>query len=209
MPKINFGVADAADVAAADGYPVYKGELPPNGAYEAILKVVKVGKIGSGNDKGKNRLQIVAILDDPDHPEFNGCPVFDNKNLTEQGVPYVNQFLEALTDGSDAAKKAILKAFWKTGPIVDDAKEHILKIGRTQVNSPKGTIRVTVGTKLNTWQGNTSVKAQQWMLADGNSGPTEEAPEIVEEEDDSVVEVNEDEDYEDDGEEDPYADSDE
>ena len=206
MPKINFGVADAADVAAADGYPVYKGELPPNGAYEAVVKVVKVGKIGSGVDKGKNRLQIVAILDDPDHPEFNGCPAFDNKNLTDQGVPYVNQFLESLSDGTEKGKAAIRNAFWKTGPIVDDAKEHIKKIGRTNVNSPSGAIRVIVGTKLNTWQGNTSVKVQQWMLADGNSAPVEEAPEIVEEEDDSVVEVEEteDEDY-DDG--DPYEDS--
>lgn len=205
MPKINFGIADAADVAAAGGYEVYKGELPPNGAYEATLKVVKVGKIGSGPDKGKNRLTITAIIEDDEYPDFEGCPAFGNLNLTDQGVPYINQFLESLTDGSETAKKAIRTAFWKTGPIVDDAKEHILRIGKTQVNSPKGEIRVLIGTKLNTYQGATMVRIQQWMLSEGEgSGPKED--EVVEPEDeDTEVEVDsEDEDAE--GEdEDPYA----
>lgn len=206
MAKINFGIADAADQEAASGYPVYKGELPENGAYEAILKVVKVTKIGSGADKGKNRLQLVLILDDPEHPEYDGCPAFGGLNLTDQGVPYVNQFLESLTDGSDTAKAAAKRAFWKTGPIVDDAKEHIKKIGKINVNSPQGEIRVLIGTKLRTYNGNTTVNVQQYMIADGNgSGTKDSEAEIVEAEDADVVDV-EDEDYtEDEGEEDPYA----
>lgn len=209
MPKINFGMADAADVAASQGFEVYKGELPPNGAYEATVKVVKVGKIGSGNDKGKSRLMITAVIDDPDYPEYKGCPAFGNLNLTEQGVAYVNQFLEALTDGSEAQKKAVKNAFWKTGPIVDDAKEHIVRIGKVQVNSPKGEIKITIGVKHNTWQGNTTLRIQQWMLAgegDGSdSSDDDDESNIVDAEDDSVVDVD-DADVEDDGDgEDPYA----
>ena len=203
MPKINFGIADAADQEAASGYAVYKGELPPNGAYEVVLKVVKVSKIGSGEDKGKNRLQLVTIMDDPDHPDYDGCPVFGGLNLTDQGVPYVNQFLESLTDGSDKAKADIKRAFWKTGPIVDDAKEHIKKIGKTNVNSPSGAIRLLVGTKLRTYQGNTTANIQQYMTAEQGGGPDSSEPEIVEED---TVEVDEDYEEEEDGEEDPYAD---
>lgn len=221
MPKMNFGIADAADVEAAQGFAPYKGKLPPNGAYEGVLKVVKVGKIGSGIDKGKHSLGPVVIIDDPDYPEYKGCPAFGNLNLTDQGVPYVNQFLESLTDGSDKAKADIKKAFWKTGPIVDDAKEHILRIGKTQVNSPKGEIRVLVGTKINTYNGNTSCKIQQYMLIDSEDrGPNTDTDEdededsnIVEAEDDSddVAEVDSDEDGDEDAgeDEDPYADDEE
>lgn len=202
MPKVNFGIANAEDVAASQGFEVYKGELPPNGAYEGVLKVVKIGKIGSGNDKGKSNLMLVVILKDEDYPEFDGCPCFGNLNLTDQGVPYVNQFLESLTDGSDKAKADIKRAFWKVGPVVDDAKEHILKIGRTQVNSPKGEITVLIGTKVSTYNGNTSVKIQQWMLTDGEgNGPAPEA-EVVEADEEDVEDA---EDEEEDGEEDPYA----
>lgn len=206
MPKVNFGIANAEDVAASQGFEPYKGELPPNGAYTADLKVLKIGKIGSGDDKGKNRLQITCVINDPEYPEYDGCPAFGNLNLTDQGVPYVNQFLESLTDGSDSAKAAVKKAFWKTGPIADDAKEHILRIGKVQVNSPKGTIKVLIGTKLNTYQGNTTVHVQQWMVSDADgSGPDEDGTEIVEAEDDSVVEVDDDGDSEDEDAEDPYA----
>ena len=207
MPKINFGIANAEDVAASQGFDIYKGELPPNGAYEGVLKVVKIGKIGSSNDKGKSNLMLVVILHDDEYPEYHGCPVFGNLNLTDQGVPYVNQFLEALTDGSDKAKADIKRAFWKTGPIVDDAKEHVLRIGKTQVNSPKGEIRVLIGTKVSTYNGNTSCKVQQWMLNDGSesSGPAKEDDIVEEDDDDAVVDVDDTEDTEADD-EDPYAD---
>lgn len=218
MPKINFGIADGADIEAAQGFPVYKGELPQNGVYEGILKVLKVEKIANGDNKGKNRLQIVVTIDDPNYPEYKGAPAFDNKNLTDQGVPYVNQFLEALTDGSDKARAAVKRAFWKTGPIVDDAKEHILRIGTVKVESPKGELRVLISTKLNTYQGNTSARIQQWMLSDGEGVPAEETEVVeAEDEDDSVAEVDteaedaeseedSDEDAED---EDPYEDEEE
>ena len=206
MPKINFGIANAEDIAAAQGFENYKGELPPNDAYRGILKTVKVRKIQSGEDKGKNGLMLVVILNDPKFPEYDGCPVFGNLNLTDQGAQYVNQFLEALTDGSDKAKTDIKRAFWKTGPIVDDAKEHILRIGKTQVNSPKGELSVLIGTKTSTYSGNTSVKVQQWMLENGEnaSGPAEDDIVEEDEDDDSVVDVDS-EDADDDNEEDPYA----
>lgn len=215
MPKLNFGIADAADVEAAQGFKPYKGKLPPNGAYEGVLKVLKVGKIGSGTDKGKHKLSPTVILDDPEYPEYHGCPMFGNLNLTDQGVPYVNQFLESLTDGSEKAKADIKRAFWKTGPIVDDAKEHILRIGKLQVNSPKGEIRVLVGTKIDTYNGNTSVKIQQYMLIgdDEDRGPNtdddddDDESNVVEAEDDSDDVTEVDSDDEDAGEdEDPYAD---
>ena len=221
MAKINFGIANAEDVAAQQGYDVYSGELAPNGAYRIQLKVVKVTKISSGENKGKSRLQIVGVIDDPNYPEYAGCPAFDGLNITDQGVPYINAFLEALTDGTDAAKAAIKKAFWKTGPITDDAKENIKKIGKWNIGSPKGELHVLVGTQQKTYQGNTTVNIQQYLLIDGENGSEAEA-EIVDDEDedaeaeivddpyeDSTVDV-EDEDAEgDDGEDgDPYEDGD-
>ena len=208
---INFGIANAEDVAAQQGYDVYKGELAPNGAYRIQLKVVKVTKISSGENKGKSRLQIVGVIDDPNYPEYAGCPAFGGLNITDQGVPYVNAFLEALTDGTDAAKAAIKKAFWKTGPITDDAKENIKKIGKWNIGSPKGELHVLVGTQQKTYQGNTTVNIQQYLLIDGENGSEAEAEIVDDDDEDSTVDV-EDEDAEgddgDDGDDDgdPYDD---
>ena len=198
MPKLNFGIVDAADVDAASGLSVYKGELPKNGAYTGTLKRVTVGKIGSGDDKGKNKLSILVEIDDEDYPEYKGAPVWGNLNLTDQGVPYVNQFLESLTDGSDKAKADVKRAFWKTGPIADDTKEHILRIGKINVNSPKGSLKVLITTKLRTWNGNTTCGIQSYMLLNDDDSSTVEEEEIIE--DDDLIEE------EDDDDDDPYAD---
>ena len=204
MAKLNFGIADATEVAAASGYPVYEGPMPPAGVYRGKLKVVKVGKIGSGDNKGKSRLMTVVTIDDPKHPEYRGCPAFGGLNITEQGVPYVNQFLDSQTDGSDKATSAIRKAFWNTGPIVDDAKEHIKKIGRTNVNSPSGEIEVVVATTLGTYQGKTTVNVGQWLgLADGASASEEKAEVVDEDEDIDDDDIDDDGDIDDD---DPYGD---
>jgi hypothetical protein len=202
MPKLNFGNASAADVEAASGVKVYKGELPRNGAYVGTLKRLTVGKIGSGDDKGKNKLSILVEIDDPDYPEYKGAPAWGNLNLTDQGATYVNQFLEALTDGSEAAKKAIRTAFWKTGPIADDTKEHILRIGKVNVNSPNGSIKVLISTKQRTYQGTTSCGIQQYMLL-GDDDTVDDEDEIIEDEAlEDDVEIEDDDD-------DPYADDDE
>jgi hypothetical protein len=200
MPKINFGIADGADVEASQGFPQYRGKLPENGVYEGVLKVMKVLKIAKGDNAGKSRLQIVVTLKDPNYPEYDGCPVFDNKNVTDQGVPFLNQMLESITDGSDAAMKAVKNAFWKTGPIVDNEKEHILKIGKINVNSPQGAIQVLVATKQNTYNGNTTCQVRQWLQFEGEDTPTED--EQIVEEDDEPIDVADDDD------DDPYEDDD-
>lgn len=192
MPKFNLSI-NGVNEEAAEGREQWSGPLPPKGSYPAVLKMVKVKKI---KNKSDNRLQIMVLLDTDD--EYNGCPVFGGVNLTDQGIPYVNQFLQSLTDGSDAAFTKIKKAFY-AGFVVDEKKENVLKIGTLKINSPEGELPIRISLTHSTWEGKTNPQISSFLMAgDGDVGNRDaEDDEPVEEDDDEDVEEADDDDDDD------------
>lgn len=191
MPKFNLSINGVGD-EIAEGFEDWKGPLPPKGSYPAILKLVKVKQIKGKTD---NRLQIMVTLNTGD--EYDKCPVFGGVNLTDQGIPYINQFLAALSDGSDADIEKIEKAFY-AGFVVDEKKENVLKIGVKKINSPEGTLPIMISLGHNVYEGQTRPKINSYLLpgAGLGAGPdAAEEDEVVEEdtEDEPVVEVEADE----------------
>jgi hypothetical protein len=177
MPKFNLNI-NGVDVDAAEGREEWEGPLPPKGSYPAKLRLVKVKQIKGKSD---NRLQIMVVLDTGD--EYDGCPVFGGVNLTDQGIPYVNQFLQALTDGTEAAFEKIKRAFY-AGFVVDEKKENVLKIGTLKINSPEGELPIMISLGHSTWEGKTRPQISSFLLPGSEAGPSSDAvEEAVEEED--------------------------
>jgi len=149
MPKFSLDI-NGIDQGAAEGREAWAGEIPPTGTYKGILKVVQLKTISQEAsveaNRGKPKLNIGVELTEAG--QYSGYVAWANINLVDQSIPYVNQFLISLTDGSDAQFAAIKKAFYPpNGFVTDDRKQHITAIGKWKIESPEGTIPVLVSVK--------------------------------------------------------------
>lgn len=214
MAKFNLGANLASagmQAGVAEGYEAWSGEFPPTGTYEGVLKILSTGVIGpEAKNAGAAKLFAGVELRNTSGGKYDGFLASSNLNMIESSLPYINQFLLALTDGSDAQFTAIKKAFYETGPTVDERKKHILKIGRLNVNSPNGETPIKVSVKNQPYTRN-GVTVQSAQIAsflvneDGNfKGSNNSGPEqtvVDEETEDEPIEVYaEIEEAEDDGE---------
>lgn len=133
MTRIKFDV-DGVGVEASEGAKIYDGPPPPRGVYPvqvnyAAFKTIKK----EGPNKGKKRMTVIFQITEG---KYKGASIFDGFNMTTEGIPYVNAFLHAFTDGSPAQKLKMETAMWKNGPIVND-KGEVLQIGPVKFKSEK------------------------------------------------------------------------
>ena len=173
MPKFNLDI-NGADQGAADGYASWGGELPPTGTYSGVLKIAQITETSArAKNPGKPRIKLgVELTDAP----YAGYVAWGGVNLIDSGIPYVNQWLRALTDGSDKQFEEIKKAFYG-GFGVDDRKSHVTDIGRWKVNSPNGEIPIKVSLKQRQYTNpetqvtTTQVSVEAFLVADNATGP--------------------------------------
>jgi hypothetical protein len=131
--------------------PTYDGPPPVPGIYRGIIKRMGLAKIKTGDNAGGDRITLILEVESG---EYQGARIAHSLNLTKQGAPYINQFLESLTDGSEQQKTGIRQAFWQTGYEVgpeDDGRmgKPFLRIGPS--TNPIGmvcTFRTKRGTDL-------------------------------------------------------------
>lgn len=193
MPKFSLDI-NGVGAGAAEGRAGWSGELPPTGAYNGTLKIVSVGAISQAaknpNNRGKPKFNIGVELRDTPEGKYDGFMAWGSLNLIDSGIPYINQFLHALTDGSEKSMGAIEKAFYEAGPIVDDRQQHVLKIGTLKVDSPNGELPIKVSIKKSSYfnpetkQTTESSRIESFLLGGGT--PVKVAApkaEVVEEED--------------------------
>lgn len=102
----------------------YDGPPPKPGRYTGVVEKLGLAKIGSGDNKGQDRLALLVRITGG---EYDGAGVFHSLNMTKQGGYFVNQFLWAMTDGSQRQRDAIRKMFWHKG--YDVSKETDGKMG--------------------------------------------------------------------------------
>lgn len=170
-------------------------ELPPTGAYNGKLKIVTVGEISQAAknpaNRGKPKFNVgVELCNTPDG-KYDGFVAWGSLNLIESGVPYVNQFLHALTDGSEKSITAMEKAFYESGPVVDDRRQHVLKIGTIKVDSPNGELPIRISIKKSSYfnaetkQTTESSRIESFLLGGGSTikAKPSTVEEVVEEED--------------------------
>ena len=149
--------------AMGGGQQGWSGPDLPKGSWPAKIKRMEITKIKSeGQNKGKPRIRILLEVTGlkGDKAKYNGHPIWDGLNIIEGSQGFVNGFLHGLTDGSEAAKRAIESAFWdedkgperrrikvEKGPRAGEIETHITKIGKVNINSPKGETIVQVTTR--------------------------------------------------------------
>jgi len=204
MAKFDFGI-NGMNAEAAQGRATWSGELPPTGSYEGILKILSTGVIGeSAKNAGAPKLSVGVELRNTPGGKYDGYVAWGNLNLIESSLPYINQFLLALTDGSDEQYNAIKHAFYVTKPTVDERKKHVEKIGKWSVNSPEGSlpIKVSISNKPfhNRMTGVTSnqVRIESYLVSDNAVAvPTSSGPEKPVEEEETFVDIDADYDDED------------
>lgn len=149
MPKFALDINGIKE-GAAEGRKEWEGEIPPTGTYEGILKVVQIQRISDEApipaNRGKPKLNIGVELRNTPEGKYDGYLTWNNLNLVESSIPYVNQFLMALTDGSDLQFEEIKKKFY-AGFDTDERQQHVTGIGKWNINSPEGTIPILVSCK--------------------------------------------------------------
>lgn len=196
MPKFSLDI-NGVGAGAAEGRAGWSGELPPTGAYTGKLKVVSVGAISQAAknpaNRGKPKFNVGVELCDTPEGKYDGFMAWGSLNLIDSGIPYINQFLHALTDGSEKSITAVEKAFYNDGPIVDDRQQHVQKIGTLNVNSPNGELPIKVSIKKSSYfnpetkQTTESSRIEACLPGGGTavkSGAVTRPETIVEEEDD-------------------------
>lgn len=182
---------------AAEGRAGWGGELPPTGAYNGRVKIITVGQISqtakNPANRGKPKLNVGVELYGTEGGKYDGFVAWSNLNLIDSGVPYINQFLHALTDGSEKAVLAIEKAFYNDGPVCDENRQHVLKIGAYTINSPKGDLPIRVSIKKSSYfnpetkQTTESSRIESFLMGGGTAPKTNGATKVetvIEEESD-------------------------
>lgn len=103
----------------------YDGPPPKPGTYVGVVKKMALNKIARGDNEGKPR---IALLLEITEGQFKGAGIMHSLNETEQGKGFLNQFLHAMTDGSDKQKKMIEEWYWELGYDVESESDG--KMGR-------------------------------------------------------------------------------
>ena len=189
MPKFDLGI-NGSNQGAAEGRSGWSGEEPPTGAYEGVLKILSVDVISQDSQSwaGRPKLRVGVELRNTAGGKYDGYLAWGNLNIIDPSIPYINQFLLSLTDGSDDQFEKIKKAFYDTKPTVDERKKHILKIGAWGVYSPNGElpIKVSISNKSyfnnKTQQSGQQVRIESYLVGGGSSTGNKVVEEAAEEE---------------------------
>lgn len=150
MPKFSLDI-NGVGKGAAEERQSWAGELPPTGSYDGILEILSMGRISDKAKKPENRgkpvMKIGVKLVNTPEKKYDGFIAWSRQNLLEGSEPYVNQFLHALTNGTQEEKTEIEKAFYGDELIISEGRKHIERIGRWIINSPKGKLPIKVSVK--------------------------------------------------------------
>lgn len=113
----------------------YDGPPPTPALYKGRVARLGLGKIESGQYAGSDKLVVVVEIE---HGKFKGASIFTQLLLLKQNAWTVNQFLHAMTNGSQKQKDAIEKYFWQIGYDVEEtAKSEKLGQQFNWIGSPK------------------------------------------------------------------------
>lgn len=124
MPRIKWAIDDA-EPEELEGFAVYDGPDLTRGVYDGVITRLTI-KTNSNGDDMLNGLFIVRTTN-PERKKFNGADVWFNQNITEQGKPYVLQWLKSMgLTWADFTKKTVTDT--------DERPCKVMKIGLKKFN---------------------------------------------------------------------------
>jgi hypothetical protein len=161
MPKFSFGLgSEAANQELGEGF--YKGECPPAGIYNCTVKRFTT-KPNVNGDERLNILLEISEEEGEDKAEYNGYGMFNGINVTEQGLPWLNNMLDGL--GIDREK-----AHGDGGVITSNRdgnkQANVLKLGGVD---PIG-IAVKVLTRMEPYKGKDQLDVVEYLI-EGDEKP--------------------------------------
>lgn len=194
MPKVKFGINGEG---VEGGGNFYDGPPPPAGTYTGKLKRLELTKTSGGPNaklpKGTPMMRILVEITGPKSAKkYHGAGLFRQIPIAESTAGFVNQFLAAITDGSETAVKRIQKVFWGEGPFIND-EGHFVKIGTTKIGSPEGEREVVIQTKLRKYEGETKAEIARFLTKQSDEADDMTDEDADADDDDLDVDVDEDE----------------
>lgn len=137
MARHSFGVKDVVG-EVKEGGGGGNTPPPPAGAYKGTLIQMKLQ-----NNKNNDPMLLCVIqleIKEKHLKKHDGYWVWHRMNLTDQGAPYVNGFLNALA-GGEKEGLALQKELWDKGTLTtksDTLPSDVTKIGSFTIGSPEG-----------------------------------------------------------------------
>jgi hypothetical protein len=100
----------------------YSGPPPKPGTYHGVIKGVWAAKIKSGDNEGEPQVKVLVEID---QGQFKGAGLFINLQVLTSSAWSVNQWLDAMTDGSETQRKALRNLFWQKGMNAEDEADKV------------------------------------------------------------------------------------
>lgn len=209
MATFNMDI-NGIDQGAAEGREAWAGELPPTGTYTGVLQVMSTDITSEdAKNPGKDKFNIGVALKDTEEGKYDGYLAWGSLTLIEVSIPYINQFLISLTDGSEAAFEQIKRWFYGYKDAqgnkvpnqieVDERQKHVVKIGNYVIGSPEGVLPIKISISNKPFKNRvTDVITQQVriesFLVGGGSHVQGAAPEVAIEDEEIAQVIDEDSD---------------
>jgi hypothetical protein len=134
MPKVKWGI-DPDEPEELEQFDTYDGPDLKSGVYQGNLLRLSVKENRNGDDMLNGMFQVA----DDTKPQYNGAVLWFNQNITDQGKPYVLQFLKAIgLTWKDFTDRTVTES--------SDRPTKVLKIGKVKFNDgAEVPVRVSVG----------------------------------------------------------------
>lgn len=180
MPKAKWAVS-SDEPEDLEPFEVYDGPKPPAGVYNVTLTRLGV-KANKNDEQMLNGLLIVKEPKASAKSQYNGYGIWFNQNVTEQGSPYVKQFLTALgLTWTEFKTKTVLEG--DMPETKSDPSTRVMKIGRVKFNDGEEPA-LRVATKEDSYNGAPKLSVTQFMEERGRTDGEEDADDDADDADD-------------------------
>ena len=104
----------------------YDGPPPPPGTYRGVVHRMGLSEVQSGDNKGTDKWIVSVKITDG---KYKGATVLTSFTMIKSNAWAFNQFLMAMTDGSEKQRQGIKNLYYKKGFKIED-EERYRKLGR-------------------------------------------------------------------------------
>lgn len=153
MGKVKWAI-DTDEPEDLQQFDVYDGDLPPRGVYRCVVKAGTF-KVKT-NKNGDDMLNGLLVIEETkgDKKKYNGCPIWFNQNVTDQGAPFIKQMLKAFgLSWKDFVSKTV----------TDDDQDPpvIMKIGDVKFGDKEPEVRILA--KRGSYNGEAKLEVASWL----------------------------------------------